>query len=160
MATIDGIRCSSGYGGLCTVQLKPFCDNTIVATNSDFDFTVTNVIVHGVPYVVLLYVYARRRAPHAPDTLGSQIIAAGLGGFLTLLAVIAFLEELCWSRLVWHDHGWLFGESEVDLGRGALAFVVPLLTLPQVTHYVLDGMLWRRRDTRANPAQQAAIGQG
>jgi hypothetical protein len=37
---------------------------------------------------------------------------------------------------------------------------VPLLALPQGVHYVLDGMLWRRADTRARPAQRAALGFG
>jgi hypothetical protein len=39
-----------------------------------------------------------------------------------------------------------------------LALLVPLLALPQATHYVLDGMLWRRGDTRRLPAQRRALG--
>src|SRR5262249_15847911 len=31
----------------------------IVATNADYAFTVTNVFVHGVPYLALVYLYAR-----------------------------------------------------------------------------------------------------
>ena len=27
----------------------------------------------------------------------------------------------------------------------ALAFIVPLLALPQVTHYILDGFIWKIR---------------
>ena len=33
----------------------------IVVFNSDYAFTVTNVIIHGVPYFALIYVYARFR---------------------------------------------------------------------------------------------------
>ncbi|MFH4043607.1 hypothetical protein WAI98_20490, partial [Acinetobacter baumannii] len=33
----------------------------IVAFNSDYAFTVTNVIIHGVPYFALIYVYAKAR---------------------------------------------------------------------------------------------------
>ena len=42
----------------------------IVAFNSDYAFTVTNVIIHGVPYFALIYVYARFRR--------EATIAAGL----------------------------------------------------------------------------------
>src|SRR5207249_622537 len=33
----------------------------IVVFNSDYAFTVTNVIIHGVPYFALIYVYAQFR---------------------------------------------------------------------------------------------------
>jgi hypothetical protein len=129
----------------------------IVATNSDFDFTVTNVLLHGVPYLGLLWMYARARRREAPERLGSQIAGAGVGAFATLLLLLAFIEELGWDRLVWHDRPWLFGDGAL-LGDGALAIIVPLLAVPQATHYLLDGLLWRRADTRARPAQRAALG--
>jgi hypothetical protein len=67
---------------------------------------------------------------------------------------------MAWDRLVWHDRDWLFGASSGQLGPIVLAFVVPLLALPQATHYVLDGMLWRRSDSRSRPAQRRALGFG
>ncbi len=130
----------------------------IVATNSDFSFTVTNVIVHGVPYFGLLWAYARERRRDVPESLGSRIAAAGVGAFLGLLLVLAFLEEMAWDRLVWHERAWLFGSSSIELSPALLLFVVPLLALPQATHYVLDGMLWRRHDTRRLAAQRRALG--
>jgi hypothetical protein len=66
--------------------------------------------------------------------------------FCTTLWAIAYLEELIWDRAIWHDRSWLFGTG-FDAGGTAL-FLVPLLAVPQLTHYVLDGFLWRRR---ANP---------
>ena len=33
----------------------------IVAFNSDYAFTVTNVIIHGVPYFALIWFYAKKR---------------------------------------------------------------------------------------------------
>jgi hypothetical protein len=48
---------------------------------------------------------------------------------------------------VWHERAWLFG-AEWD--TSALKVVlVPLLALPQITHYVLDGFIWRRK---SNPS--------
>ena len=61
-----------------------------------------------------------------------------------------------WS--VWHDRPLLFGGgSEAPLlGRWGRALIVPLLAVPQATHYLLDALLWRRRDT--GPAQARALG--
>jgi hypothetical protein len=132
----------------------------IVATNSDFDFTVTNVIVHGVPYVALLWAYARERRQENADVLGSQIVAGGIGAFAGVLLILAFVEEMAWDRMVWSDRDWLFGSATFAIPPAMVALLVPLLALPQGVHYVLDGMLWRRADTRARPAQRAALGFG
>jgi len=128
----------------------------IVATNGDFEFTVTNVLPHGVPYLALLYFYARARRREAPRAAGSQLVSAGLLGFLGLCLLAALLEEGAWARFVFHDHAGVFGASE--LGRGALALLAPLLVVPQAVHYALDGLLWRRGDTAERPAQRAALG--
>jgi hypothetical protein len=129
----------------------------IVLTNSDFDFTVTNVIVHGVPYLALLWAYVRAQRERSPESLVADVAAAGFGAFAAVVLVLAFLEELSWDRLVWHERGWLFGEGSA-IGDGALPWLVPLLALPQLTHYVLDGFIWRRAETRRLPAQRAALG--
>jgi hypothetical protein len=60
--------------------------------------------------------------------------------------VIAYAEELLWDRAVWQERAWLFGEGwSLRAWRG---WLVPLLAAPQLTHYVLDGFIWKRRDTR------------
>lgn len=140
----------------------------IVATDSDFDFTATNVLIHGVPYFVLLWSYAGQRRVEAPSALGSRIVRLGVPAFLALLLVLAFTEEMIWDRLVWHDHAALFGGDVVgsplssisDAGPYRpsllLALLVPLLALPQSSHYLLDAFLWRRRSAR--PAQRRALG--
>lgn len=130
----------------------------IVLTNSDAEFTITNVLAHGVPYLVLLYYYARARRRLAPAAPGSRLMAGGVAAFLGTVLTFAFLEELLWDKLVWHEHSWLFGDAAGELGHPALTFLVPLLALPQFTHYLLDGLLWRQRDSRENAAQRAAIG--
>jgi hypothetical protein len=131
----------------------------IVATNSDFDFTVTNVITHGVPYAALLWAYVKERRKDEAAGLPGRIAGLGLSGFVVVLVALAFVEEFGWDALVWHDRPWLFGAG-IELGARSLIWLVPLLALPQATHYVLDGMLWRRADTRARPAQKRALGFG
>ena len=114
----------------------------IVYFNSDYAFTVTNVIIHGVPYFALIYVYTRfKRETSGPvyRTLSHNWLI-----FLATLWAIAYVEELFWDRGVWHERSWLFG-SEWDW-TSIKMYLVPLLALPQLTHYVLDGFVWRRKN--------------
>ena len=121
----------------------------IVLLDGDFAFTVTNVVVHAVPYLVLTHRYARVRAAKRPSSLLARIVRAGPLVFVGLVIALAFVEELGWDRLVWHERGWLFGDGfsgqSAPLATTALALLVPLLALPQATHYVLDGFVWRAR---------------
>ncbi len=113
----------------------------IVALNSDYAFTVTNVIIHGVPYFALVYFYARQRRESAGrfyNALSNNWIV-----FLATLWAFAYVEELFWNRGVWHEKTWLFG-ANWDW-RGLKTYLVPLLAVPQLTHYVLDGFIWRRK---------------
>jgi hypothetical protein len=129
----------------------------IVLTNGDFEFTVTNVLPHGVPYLALLYFYARERRTEAPELLGSRLLWGGAFGFLSLCLGLALLEEAAWARWIFHDHAAVMGEGS-ELPRAVVALLAPLLVVPQATHYALDGLLWRRRDTASRPAQRAALG--
>ncbi|MGE3466351.1 MAG: hypothetical protein AB7J13_05405 [Pyrinomonadaceae bacterium] len=113
----------------------------IVVFNSDYAFTVTNVIIHGVPYFALIYVYARMRRETAGPvyrTLSSNWLI-----FLATLWALAYVEELFWHRGVWHDKPYLFG-ANWEWGNLKI-YLVPLLAVPQLTHYVLDGFIWRRK---------------
>jgi hypothetical protein len=131
----------------------------IVATDTDFQFTVTNVLVHGLPYMALLWAYTRERAREAPkSSIVARVASGGVLAFAATVLVIAFAEEMLWDRMVWHDRPSLFGGMREGplLGPAARAFVVPLLAVPQATHYVLDALLWRRKDT--GRAQARALG--
>ncbi len=113
----------------------------IVYFNSDYAFTVTNVIIHGVPYFALIWCYARQRRETAGPAYRSM--ASHWIVFLATLWAFAYVEELFWDRGVWHDKQWLFGEKW-DLHEFKV-YLVPLLAVPQLTHYVLDGFIWRRK---------------
>jgi hypothetical protein len=118
----------------------------IIALNSDYAFTVTNVIIHGIPYLALVYWYRYARQADVARSARRYYLRTLLF-FLATLWLIAYIEEMFWDRGVWHERSWLFG-SPWDLGwlKGVL---VPLLAVPQLTHYILDGFIWRRR---SNPA--------
>ncbi len=113
----------------------------IVAFNSDYAFTVTNVVIHGVPYLVLVYWYARSQRDTAARSY--RMLARGPVTFLLTLWLLAYVEEMFWDRGLWHERSWLFGPAwNVESLK---VWLVPLLALPQLTHYVLDGFIWRRK---------------
>lgn len=87
------------------------------------------------------------------------VVRFGFAAFAMLLISIAFAEEMLWDRLVWHSHDGLFGwVGELELSDAAVGLLVPLLAVPQATHYVLDAVLWRRRDTDATQARALGFG--
>jgi hypothetical protein len=132
----------------------------IVVLESDYAFAVTNVLVHGIPYFGLVYL-SQRKAAGARAAAGRPPVLADLGArhaalFLAPLLLLALLEEWGWDRLVWHEHGAIFPGAPVDPGPILLTLLVPLLALPQATHYLLDAWIWKVRP--GNEAAAAAVG--
>jgi hypothetical protein len=83
-------------------------------------------------------------AKHKTSGGAFRLFAHGPALFLFLLWALAYFEELIWDRGVWHDRDWFFGEAwEI---ASLKIILVPLLALPQLTHYVLDGFVWRRKN--------------
>jgi hypothetical protein len=116
----------------------------IIALDSDYAFTVTNVLVHGIPYFVLTYRYGRARAATSDRPVLAFLLRRGVLGFAGFVLFLAAIEETLWDRWVWHDREWLFGVGPMA-SHAALVFLVPLLALPQAVHYVLDAWIWRRK---------------
>jgi hypothetical protein len=119
----------------------------IVLTNGDLVFTLTNVVAHGIPYIALTCIYQRRRDQQL-QRHWSLFIPRLLPISLALLVLFAFIEEGFWDGLIWREHLALFPGfrllPEIQ-GLGALSLLVPLLAVPQMTHYVIDGLIWRLR---------------
>jgi hypothetical protein len=102
----------------------------IVLTNADYAFTVTNVLIHGIPYLGLTLLYGQVRGAQLPGSVLWRIMRAGLPVALLVLLGLAFAEEWLWDRFVWQERGWLFGEgtaaSSASPGvAGAVALVAP-----------------------------------
>jgi hypothetical protein len=120
----------------------------IVEYDSDYAFTVTNVISHGVPYVALVWIYCRRKwsEPHARGWLRVISQPGWVVVFVGVLVVFAFCEEGLWDLLVFGDHPAVFGGRNHVLSLAdspLLPFIVGVLAAPQATHYVLDGFIWK-----------------
>ena len=119
----------------------------IVWFDDDRIFTITNVFLHGVPYLALIWVAGGRERV----SNGLERWRAGRGvvpvliAYYGLLVGLAFAEEGLWDQLVWHDHPQLFGDLGIELAPDgiAAALVAALLTVPQATHYLLDRWIWR-----------------
>ena len=83
----------------------------IVVFNDDRVFTITNVFMHGVPYLALVWVTGAREQLE-PIVRGwgirqARLVALAL--FYVLVACLAFVEEGLWDRLLWHERPQIFG---------------------------------------------------
>lgn len=129
----------------------------IVVFDDDRIFTITNVFLHGVPYLALVWVAGGRQRVTTALGRHARGIAVVLAAYYGLLVALAVAEEALWDRLVWHDHPGLFGHAAaLDVHPLVMAVVVALLTMPQATHYVLDRFIWRVGPQ--NPALAAQLG--
>lgn len=132
----------------------------IVLFDSDLIFTMTNVVAHGIPYMALIWIFkakktkqesgglaGERSSRFAPLHAGSPGIHAVL--FIGFLLLLAYIEEGLWAGFVWREHleafGWFAKLPAVETELW-LTWLIPLLALPQATHYILDGFIWRVRD--------------
>lgn len=118
----------------------------IVLFNGDLTFTLINIVSHGIPYMALIWIYQyRKRSQQAHQ--GNRLLRFFQLKYLPLYVIalfaLAFLEEGVWDWFVWKEHANLFGNFHIPASATLLAILVPLLTMPQVTHYVLDAYIWR-----------------
>ncbi len=120
----------------------------IIVFNGDLTFTFLNVVAHGIPYMGLVWMYGEKKA--------KPTFSFGLKGimiFLGALILLSYFEESIWDIFVWKDHPSIFPFfTQLDPVHDPilLSLLVPLLVLPQITHYVLDGFIWRfSKDTNA-----------
>ncbi len=125
----------------------------IVAFNGDLVFTIVNIVSHGVPYMALVWIYQYRKTKAAPHADGPKPANPFLRFFqwkfipLYVLALfaIAYAEEWVWDAVVWQERADVFGKALAGFTPAPLllVFLVPLLSMPQAAHYVLDAYIWR-----------------
>lgn len=118
----------------------------IILFEEDFAFTALNVLSHGIPYMALVWMTARKET--AVSGIKKILFSKGsVLWFILSLLLLAYVEEGWWDALVWQEHATLFPLSrylqDFDFS-GIWWWLIPLLSLPQTTHYVLDGFIWRR----------------
>jgi hypothetical protein len=137
----------------------------IVLLNGDLQFTLVNVVSHGIPYFALVWFAHEKKQVHesrrskSNSPVKSSLIAPTLCpalSFIAIIGVCAYSEEMLWDSLIWRDHAslfsWSYGLPWIE-ASGVLVWLVPLLCVPQFSHYLLDGFIWKIRD----PALRAEI---
>lgn len=122
----------------------------IVYFNGDLAFTVLNVISHGIPYMALIWMYGKKTAKQGRyqknRLLRLTFSKYGIILFLAMIFLFAYLEEGLWDITLWKEHQAVFRAfhfSDLRLNDTILSLLVPLLALPQVTHYIIDAYIWR-----------------
>jgi hypothetical protein len=121
----------------------------IVFFNSDYVFSITNVVAHGVPYFVLIIKY---KIGEEKIEKGSELklfdVILNIFSVLILVLFVAFFEEYFWDMLVnleKHEIFVIFSPYWINIEDSPvlIALSVAILTLPQATHYAVDGVIWK-----------------
>lgn len=130
----------------------------ITLFNNDFIFSFTNILSHGIPYFALVWLTEKKNGEKMKarklNAFGIEIPTVRffrvrmLPVYLGFLFLLAYFEEGLWDAWFWREHARLFPffhdlfenfQPHAELASMAVA----LLTVPQATHYVLDGFIWK-----------------
>lgn len=128
-------------GGVWFVGIIPF--------NNDFAFTLTNVVNHGVPYLFLIYSSSLTQN-YSPKYKFLSIFQSAkyykrFIFMLLIVLVFGYFEESLWDLFIWHEHQDVFFHNKyLVVDELTTALVVGALITPQLSHYILDGIIWKR----------------
>jgi hypothetical protein len=119
----------------------------IVQYNSDLTFSILNIVSHGIPYIALVW-FDQKKEQEKTKELNflqrNQLFSIKkIGIFLLIPLVLAFGEEYLWNIFVWQEDRIYFAPSNFTVAKEWKQILVPLLILPQLTHYVIDGFIWK-----------------
>lgn len=122
----------------------------IIYFNGDLIFTTINVVSHGIPYMALVWITGKKnkdRGGQEITNLNFDLYSnLGLILFVLIISLFAYLEEGIWDAVVWREHQeifQIFSFLPQIQNEDLLAFILPLLALPQISHYIIDGFIWK-----------------
>ena len=122
----------------------------IVYFNGDMAFTLLNVVSHGIPYMALIWIHGVKNKNTPSKNYGRllNIVFSRYGViiFQLIIFALAYFEEGLWDMLVWKEHDNIFtffSNRHITVSTSILNIVVPILALPQITHYIIDGFIWK-----------------
>ncbi|MCP4520233.1 MAG: hypothetical protein GY827_00815 [Cytophagales bacterium] len=124
----------------------------IVYFNSDIAFSVTNVVAHGIPYCILVFIYVEKKKELVQQksfTIPKWVLHISM--MLIAILIFAFVEEYFWDLFLWREKTAFFGTilhypTQVIKDPLGQRLVIALLSIPQVTHYIIDGFIWKNND--------------
>ncbi|MEP1094827.1 MAG: hypothetical protein ABJG78_06930 [Cyclobacteriaceae bacterium] len=122
----------------------------IVWFNSDLVFTITNVVAHGLPYLALIIFYqTKKRNVQASNFSMKRNLRIGLV-IISSVFLFAMVEEYLWDMMVYRENEDFFSSIlsyPLELGSTFWQLMaIGLLAVPQVTHYILDGFIWKNNE--------------
>jgi hypothetical protein len=119
----------------------------IVYFNGDMAFTLLNVVSHGIPYMALVWLHGHKKKQSYNNNPVLRMVFSSYGIliFLGIIFLLAFLEEGLWDAMVWKEHRRVFSlfSFRISFTESLLSIIVPLLAVPQLTHYIIDGYIWK-----------------
>lgn len=121
----------------------------IIYFKGDLTFTLLNVVSHGIPYYALVWAHGNKRekvAEEKPRWMEIVFKPSNILLFLGFLFLLAYVEELLWDGLIWKEHGAafpVFHLPNISENKSMLNLLVPMLALPQLLHYFIDGFIWK-----------------
>jgi len=132
----------------------------IVFFNSDYIFSVTNVVAHGIPYLALVLNYKFIENKKNQPSISKSELYFQLVIMLFAVFILAFFEEYLWDLLVNREKQDVFENflpyfSNFSNNPYLLCVFTAVLSLPQVVHYILDGYIWKFN--KKNPKLKAIL---
>lgn len=132
----------------------------IIVFDNDLAFSAINVVAHGVPYIALIWIYGRNQSLVQGNNATYQFRWVGkifrrqwVLAYLGALFLLAYAEENLWDGWIWREHGTVLlladALREVQ-SEQTMVWLVPLLAMPQITHYILDAYIWRMKQPDTN----------
>ncbi|MBK7570524.1 MAG: hypothetical protein IPI10_02485 [Bacteroidetes bacterium] len=124
----------------------------IVYFKGDLTFTLLNVVSHGIPYYALVWAYGnnqQKKITMKENWMKLFFNPKNIFLFVGFLVVLAYLEEMLWDGFIWKEHNSVFPLTNLlpDLTgfKSLTSLVIPLLALPQLMHYFIDGFIWKMK---------------
>ena len=122
----------------------------IIYFNSDLVFTVTNVVAHGLPYLALIIFYQGGKLRFKLGQVKAGKWFKIGGSIIATVIVLAIAEEYLWDMLVYRENESLFtlmGHYPIETpGYFIQLLAIGFLAVPQITHYILDGYIWKNNE--------------
>jgi hypothetical protein len=125
----------------------------IVYFKTDLSFTIFNIVCHGIPYMALVWMHQQKlnknKNQNTNHTIGLfSFISkrATLFIFLLIPFAFAYVEEGLWDVFIWKEYKTVFTifKPLQNILLDSISIVlIPLLIVPQLTHYILDGFIWK-----------------
>lgn len=124
--------------------------NGIVWHNSLLIFAFGNILLHGLNYLGIVYLSTKNKL--AKDEYETVIgikwlIGSGFVSFYLILFFFALIEEYLWDQLFRFEQSTLWGTTFYSITSSLpdffYALIIWILITPQLTHYFLDGYVWR-----------------